>query len=188
MLQSMRIYTRGGDEGDTSLVGGARISKASRRVHAYGAVDELLSYLGVIRSGSPPIELDRLLATLQDDLMVVACDLAAPGGSADPPRMRRLEPSRVQHLEEQIDAHQAQVPELRHFILPAGTPAGAALHHARTVARRAERLVVELAADQAVGEAVLPYLNRLSDLLFVLGRWANHRAGASEEPWNAPPV
>jgi cob(I)alamin adenosyltransferase len=184
----MRIYTRGGDEGETSLGSGERVSKACQRVRAYGEVDELLSYLGVLRTLQPSTEMDVLLRGLQEDLMTLASDLATPAGGREPRRLVRITLAQVQRLEELIDTHEADLPRLRSFILPAGTALGAGLLHARTLARRAEREVVALGSEDAPGEAVPAYLNRLSDLLFVLGRWVNHAAGVAEEPWPPPAV
>lgn len=172
----MKIYTRTGDGGETALFGGRRVRKDDRGVEACGAVDELNAHLGVCRAwaaGDPA----RLLAGLQADLLLIGADLAAPEG---PPRVGR---DHVGALEAAIDRVSADLPPLRNFILPAGGAGAAALHVARTVARRAERRCVALAGARPVNPHALAYLNRLSDLLFVLARQANASAGAAEEPW-----
>ncbi|HIE51475.1 MAG TPA: cob(I)yrinic acid a,c-diamide adenosyltransferase [Armatimonadetes bacterium] len=177
-----RIYTRTGDEGKTGLVAGERISKASLRVGAYGAVDELNALLGVVRTVNPEAELGTLLARLQEELFVLGGDLATPRSSPSPDTPR-IEASHVKALEETIDHYQAQIPPWRLFVLPGGCPLAAYLHYARAVCRRAERCVVALAETEEVGPHVVPYLNRLSDLLFVLARWANRQAGVEEQEW-----
>jgi cob(I)alamin adenosyltransferase len=186
----VKIYTKTGDAGDTGLFGGQRVSKGDLRVWAYGEVDEANSYLGVIRSGLgsspvPGLDLDGMLRRLQDDLMVAGSDLATPVTDApDNTRVRRLESEHVARLEGWIDTQDATLPQMTSFILPGGALIGAQLILARTVVRRAERAAVVLVSSgQKIGEHVIPYLNRLSDLLFVLGRVANQNLGASEEPW-----
>ncbi len=180
-----RIYTRTGDRGDTGLFGGGRVPKAHARVEAYGAVDELNSVIGWAVAVQEDDDIRRKLVSIQPDLFTLGAHLATPPA---PDRRRRpalpeLGADRVTELERWIDEAEAELPELRAFILPGGGQAGAALHFARTVCRRAERRVVALAADEPVEDDVVVYLNRLSDLLFVLARLANHRAGASETRW-----
>ena len=179
----MRIYTGGGDGGDTSLFGGNRVSKGDARVEVYGTVDELNASLGLARTAGLPSDLDRLAGKLQAQLFVLGSDLAAP--RADQPGAVRLESAAVPALEAEIDRSQAELEPLKSFILPGGSPAGAALHLARTVCRRAERRLVRLleAEPEAAASHLLVYLNRLSDLLFVLARLANARAGAREQTW-----
>lgn len=181
----MKIYTRTGDEGETGLFGGGRVSKADPRVAAYGDVDELNSSIGVARAAEPAVLFDAELEGIQRDLFSIGGHLATP----DPERVRAalakavLNPSRVEQFELAMDAAEAVLPPLRAFILPAGSPKAAALHLARTVCRRAERSVVALARDQEVPELFLVYLNRLSDYLFTLARLANQDAGRGDVRW-----
>ena len=181
----MRIYTKTGDNGDTGLFGGGRVRKSDPRVAAYGDVDELNSALGVARA-SPPVELfDDLLATIQRDLFSLGGHLATP----DPDKVRKvlekaeLDQGRIAQFESTIDQADLELPPLRAFVLPAGSPKAAALHLARTICRRAERSVVALADEAPVPGLFLVYLNRLSDLLFTLARLANHRAGSGDVTW-----
>ena len=183
----MRIYTKTGDGGDTGLFGGGRVPKHDRRVEAYGQVDELNAAIGFALAQEPRTFCRELLETIQKDLFTIGAELATPDAEklakalGGPP----LGPAQVAALEAAIDRYEAQLPPLKQFILPGGVPKGAALHLARTVCRRAERAVVQLHRAQETGglSSVVPYLNRLSDLLFVLARVANHAAGASEVPW-----
>jgi len=180
----VRIYTGGGDAGETGLFGGGRVPKDDPRVEAYGAVDELNSILGAARAAGLPEELDDIATRIQDELFRLGADLATPEeGSARAERVVRLPDGAAKALEPLIDRCEAELPQLETFILPGGHPAGAALHHARTVCRRAERRVVTLARTQTISSGAIPYLNRLSDLLFVMARLANLRAGESEHPW-----
>ncbi len=178
----MPIYTRTGDEGDTGLFGGRRVRKDDPRVEAYGAVDEANAAVGVCRAVGVDPRVGALLGRIQAELLHVGADLAAPEGAA-PGGLARVGEPQVSALEAAIDAFSAELPPLRHFVLPAGGSAAAALHVARTVVRRAERRTVALAAEAAVNPAALRYLNRLSDLLFVLARHATWSAGLPEEPW-----
>jgi cob(I)alamin adenosyltransferase len=185
MVKLNKIYTRTGDDGTTGLVRGPRRSKADLRVECFGTVDEANSFIGMARlhTGSMP-KLDRLLARVQNDLFDLGSDLATPG--ADPagaaPSLR-ITPVQAEWIEEQIDHYNAGLKPLQSFVLPGGTPLAVALHLARTVTRRAERLVVELiAAEPDVNNAVLVYLNRLSDLMFVMARVANSN-GDSDVLW-----
>ncbi len=181
----MRIYTRTGDDGETGLFGGGRVQKDALRVEAYGGVDELNALLGVVRTNPLPQSLDAALARIQGDLFVVGADLATPADSkAKAERMVRTDAAMVERLEQDIDAAEETVSPLQTFILPGGGAAGATLHHARTVCRRAERRVVTLAQQEELTPQVLPYLNRLSDLLFVFARAANAAAGHPEQPWH----
>ena len=179
----MKIYTRTGDTGETGLLSGPRRSKEDIRIEACGAVDELNSVLGLARADGPPDEIDSLLARVQNDLCAVGADLASPAPSAKV--SSRLDDGRVAALEAAIDRHAQRLPPLAEFILPGGVRVAAVLHCARAVCRRAERRVVTLAgrADEPVSRTVLPYLNRLSDLLFVLARSANASAGRGEDAW-----
>lgn len=182
----MKIYTRTGDEGSTGLFGGDRVSKAHPRIEAYGTVDETNSFLGLARAhlgGSDTLrDLDALLARLQGELFEAGADLATPSGARAV--VPRITARHVETLESEIDRYEERLPPLKHFILPGGTPAGAALHVARTVCRRAERLVVDAAGSEAINDQVGVYLNRLSDLLFVLARYANQEGGVAETPWH----
>jgi cob(I)alamin adenosyltransferase len=183
MVQLTRIYTRGGDAGETSLGDGRRVSKASLRVDAMGAVDELNAALGVIRALPAPPELDALLRRIQNELFDVGADLAVPEeerpdrSSARERTRLRVESAQVAWLEARCDELNARLAPLTSFILPGGTTLAAHLHLARTICRRAERAVVALAAQEAVGDAPRAYVNRLSDLLFILARSANPAGG-----------
>lgn len=182
----MRIYTRTGDTGETGLFGGGRVGKDDPRVEAYGAVDELNACLGLARAAGLPPDLDELAARVQEDLFVLGADLATPpSGSARPEKVVRLPEGAAAALEPEIDRCERDLEPLRSFILPGGSPGGAALHLARTVCRRAERRLVALARCGPVSKGALPYLNRLSDLLFMMARAVNARAGKTEQPWTA---
>jgi len=179
----MKIYTKTGDAGMTGLFGGGRVSKADARVCAYGEVDELNTALGLVRaaSGAPPF--DELLGGIQNALFDIGAELATSPGREAGASDAVLTESAVAHLEAEIDQYQASLPELRAFILPGGTEAAARLHVARAVCRRAERALVRLAAAAAVRPLLLVYVNRLSDLLFVLARAANADAAIADTPW-----
>ncbi len=178
-----RIYTRAGDEGKTGLVDGTRVSKADPRVAAYGDVDELNAYLGLARARKPDEDIDGLLERIQRDLFALGARLADPreAPTGGPPKAV-LGPADVTRLEQAIDTLDAELPPLRRFILPGGSETGALLHLARTVCRRAERRVVGLGPG-AVDPLAIVYINRLSDLLFVMARTVNRRAGAGETEW-----
>ncbi len=171
-----RIYTRGGDRGETSLGDGSRVSKLDCRIAAFGAVDELNAAIGVVLAGVVPDELRPPLERIQNELFDVGADLSVPVGVEG---RLRVEQSAVDRLEALCDRFNEALPELRSFVLPGGTEAAARLHVARTVCRRAERDA--LAAD--VNPLVVVYLNRLSDLLFILARAANAAAGQPEPLW-----
>ena len=178
----MKIYTRTGDAGETSLFDGSRVSKADSRVDAYGDVDELNAWLGLVRANGPDADLDQPLLRIQQDLFALGAQLADPRDRiADRVRKASLDDADVARLEQLIDRLESELPPLRRFILAGGSPAGAALHVARTVCRRAERRMVALTpAPEAV---LVKYVNRLSDLLFVIARVVNHRAGMPEVEW-----
>jgi cob(I)alamin adenosyltransferase len=181
----MKIYTGTGDAGETGLFGGGRVPKDHVRVQAYGDVDELNSVIGVVRSTQPVHFFDELLEAIQRDLFALGGQLATP----DPEKVRaalekaELSEARVRHFEAVMDEADGELPELRAFVLPAGTPKAATLHLARTVCRRAERNVVRLSHDAEIPDLFIVYLNRLSDLLFTLARLANHRDGGGDVTW-----
>lgn len=183
----MPIYTRTGDQGTTSLVGGERVSKDDPRVAAYGSVDEANSFLGLARSLLPETleELDALLSAIQHTLFELGADLATLPGSQAERYVRRIEPDDVTELEAAIDRLEAELPALRYFVLPSGTSAAAAIHVARAVVRRAEREAVAASKSAEVNPEAIRYLNRLSDLLFVLARTVNRAMGVEETRWNA---
>lgn len=175
MVQLTRIYTRGGDKGKTALGGGGRVLKSSPRIAAIGDVDEANACLGLARLVTPA-EIDRLLAYLQNDLFDVGADLCVIEGENDSEERLRLSPRQVLFLEEQIDHYNKPLPPLTSFVLPGGTPLAAHLHQARTIVRRAERTICALKDKEYINEFIIHYMNRLSDLLFVLARFSNHQA------------
>jgi cob(I)alamin adenosyltransferase len=180
----MKIYTRTGDRGETGLFGGGRVPKCAPRVEAYGCVDELNSLLGLVRARPEAGFLDGTLARLQEELFRVGAVLAtAEGHESSLPAGLRPGRAAARWLERAIDRAEAELPPLTAFVLPGGSPLAASLHVARTACRRAERAVVALSALERVPPALLSYLNRASDLLFVLARLANHRAGEPETLW-----
>lgn len=181
MVRLTRIYTRGGDTGETSLGDGARVAKHDLRVEAFGTVDEANAAIGLARLAAPA-EADAMLARIQNDLFDLGADLCTPEDGRRAAGALRIQASQVERLEREIDALNAELKPLDSFILPGGMPCAAHLHLARTIARRAERLVVALAARETVNAEALKYLNRLSDHLFVLGRHVNDK-GASDVLW-----
>ncbi|NLG62411.1 MAG: cob(I)yrinic acid a,c-diamide adenosyltransferase [Candidatus Cloacimonetes bacterium] len=179
-----RIYTRTGDDGTTGLFGGGRVAKHDIRVEAYGAVDELNAVLGVAIAWVEDGAIRTRLQRLQPDLFAIGAHLATPeSDSSAAKHLPALPEARIAEMETWIDEADAELPPLRVFIMPGGRPDAAALHHARTVCRRAERRVVELAAEQDVPTSAIVYLNRLSDVLFTFARLANHRSGAGDVGW-----
>ncbi|MEN3027510.1 MAG: cob(I)yrinic acid a,c-diamide adenosyltransferase [Chlorobiota bacterium] len=183
---ALRIYTRTGDDGTTGLFGGERVSKSHPRLEAYGAVDELNAVLGIVRTYALPEELTDDLRTISSWLLIVGADLATPEEALTRKSIPTIGDEHVTWLEKRIDAYEAELPPLRNFILPGGSPAAAYLHLARTVCRRAERATVAAAQTESLNPAVVRFLNRLSDYFFVAARWANYRAGVAEEVWTAP--
>jgi cob(I)alamin adenosyltransferase len=179
----MKIYTKTGDRGDTRLFDGTHTRKDDPRVDAYGDVDELNSFIGAAAAWLTDKVLLALLFDIQRDLFSVGAQLANPKSATEKNDRFRLDERRIGVLENAIDQFETELPPLRQFILAGGCPAGALLHVARTVCRRAERRVVALAADVTVDEVVIRYLNRLSDFLFVFARLVNHRQGQQENPW-----
>ncbi|TWT82832.1 Cob(I)yrinic acid a,c-diamide adenosyltransferase [Planctomycetes bacterium CA13] len=182
----MKIYTRTGDSGSTGLFGGPRVSKDDDRIEAYGTVDELNAVLGTARSEQVSETIDAQLQQVQNELFSIGAELATP--DPDQHDMRIINESHVTRLEQWIDQHEQTLTPLKNFILPAGTTAATQLHLSRAVCRRAERRVVTLVRrhDVKVTEASIVYLNRLSDLLFVLARVVNVEAGVAEVHWERP--
>lgn len=179
----MKIYTKTGDDGTTSLFAGGRVAKSHLRVEAYGTVDELNAALGLARALNPSVQTGTWLEQVQNQLFHLGADLATPlDAKAD--WVVRMDTATITWLEATIDEMTGALPELKNFILPGGTPAAAQLHVARTVCRRAERLVVALFEDAEVNPHARVYLNRLSDWLFTLSRWENQQAGVSEARWS----
>lgn len=176
----MKIYTRTGDRGETGLFGGGRVRKDDLRVEAYGTVDELNAILGLCREALGEGELCATLQKVQSDLFVVGAELACAAGSEDKLNMALIGKVEAEELEQLMDRLEDSLPPLKTFVLPGGSRAGALLHHARTVARRAERRCVTLGE---VRSELIVYLNRLSDALFVLARTANRENDVSETPW-----
>jgi cob(I)alamin adenosyltransferase len=178
----VKIYTRTGDSGQTSLVGGTRVRKDDARVDAYGEVDELNALLGVACTSELDADLLGILSPIQRDLFALGAQLADPSEKLEPTIVKAfVSDNDVTRIEHAIDRFDVELPPLKRFILPGGSRAGAMLHLARTVCRRAERRMVAL--DPPVDPVLLRYINRLSDLLFVLARVVNHRAGMSEIEW-----
>ena len=179
----MKLYTKVGDDGLTALYGGARVSKDDPRVCAYGEVDEANAAIGMAMAAGTDEETAAALRCIQSDLFVLGGELASPSGKSSGVS---IDEHKITRLEHWIDEASAEVPPLQQFVLPGGTATAAALHLARTICRRAERAVVCLARQQDVSAMNIIYMNRLSDLLFVLARRANHRAGVADVPWVAP--
>jgi cob(I)alamin adenosyltransferase len=178
----VKIYTRTGDGGDTSYFDGTRVRKDDARLDTYGDVDELNAWLGLVRASGVDADLDATLERIQKDLFALGAQLADPGSKlAERVTKAIIADQDIARLEALIDGHETELPPLRKFILAGGSKAGAALHVARTVCRRAERRMVAL--DPKVDAVLLRYVNRLSDLLFVLARVVNHRGGAPETEW-----
>jgi len=189
MVRLTRIYTKSGDKGQTSLGNGTRVPKHALRVEAYGTVDEANAVVGLARLATAPgspngdAEADAMLARIQNDLFDLGADLCTPAGENEQPgQALRITPEQVARLEAEIDAMNAALEPLNSFILPGGTPAAAHLHLARTVIRRAERLITQLAAEENVNPQAIAYANRLSDHFFVMARFMNQR-GKSDVLW-----
>lgn len=180
----MRIYTRTGDSGETALFGGQRVSKSALRVEAYGELDELNACLGLAVAARADAPTANLLIEIQRHLFALSARIADAREAAETPAEKTAFPeAHVAMLERAIDLAEEALPPLRTFVIPGGTELAARLHLARTVCRRAERRLVALASKENVPSVFLAYLNRLSDLLFVLARAANHQAGVPETPW-----
>ena len=176
----MKGYTRTGDRGETGLYGGTRVGKENPRVEAYGAVDELNSQIGLARAMVKDTKTRKILKSVQEDLFTLGGDLASELVSAKVPRINK---SHVDNLEKTIDSIHDELKPLRRFILPTGSVGAAHLHVARAVCRRAERRIASLAKIESINPETIPYVNRLSSLLFVLARWVNQRDKVKEEEW-----
>jgi len=181
----MKIYTKSGDKGTTSLFGGARVDKNSKRLSVYGTVDELNSQIGIILSENPPKEIVKKLIRVQGELFILGWDLATPSekGLELRVKVKRVSKYYVARLEREIDALSTSLPEINNFILPGGGKVGAQLHFARTIARRAERDAVALSKEESINPYAIVYLNRLSDWLFILARYANRQEKIIEAYW-----
>lgn len=179
----MKIYTKTGDRGETGLFGGARVSKADVRVDAYGEVDELNSVLGLARTEPFDDWVHELLGRIQSELFDLGAELATAPGKSEKLLVPPVGEAEIARLEEAIDRAEEELSPLATFVLPGGSRAAAILHVARCTCRRAERRVVSLSTEQEMRPEPVRYLNRLSDLLFVLARLANHRAGVEDVPW-----
>jgi cob(I)alamin adenosyltransferase len=179
----MKIYTRTGDDGTTGLFGGGRRSKADLRVDAYGTIDEANAVIGAARAAGLPSSLDAVLSDVQSDLFTVGAELGCVPGEEAKLKMTLIGAVDAERLERAIDAAEEGLPPLKTFVLPAGCAGAAALHVARCVVRRAERLVVAASDESAIRREPIVYLNRLSDLLFTFARRANHDAGVADIPW-----
>jgi cob(I)alamin adenosyltransferase len=180
----MKIYTKTGDKGETSLFGGLRVWKDDLRIQAYGTVDELNAILGVAAAELKSEELKEIITTLQNELFIVGSDLASPAGKESRNfAIPRIGPEMPVRLESLIDRIESGLPQLKNFILPGGIKGAALLHQARTVCRRAEREVVALSQTESINEQIKVYLNRLSDLLFVLARFENFSSNQPDVEW-----
>ncbi|MDT8323023.1 MAG: cob(I)yrinic acid a,c-diamide adenosyltransferase [Bacteroidota bacterium] len=178
----MKIYTGTGDQGKTALFGGRRVGKDNVRIEAYGTVDELNAHLGFARASAVHEELHTLIETLQNELFTLGADLATPIDSKNV-NVQRITDAHIEVMESRIDALEEKLNPIRFFILPGGTETAARLHICRTIARRAERGIVHLSTREEINERDLRYINRLSDFLFVLARYANHTAGEKDLQW-----
>jgi cob(I)alamin adenosyltransferase len=174
----MKIYTRKGDDGSTSLFSGERVSKTSLRVEACGVLDELNCAMGATRAASPTAAVEKYLATVQQHLFSLGADLATSGQCP-----ARIKPAQIKWLEAEIDRLTSELPPLHNFILPGGTAAAAQIHLARAICRRAERTVVSLSQSEEISKDAVRFLNRLSDFLFILARYENLLHGVAEEKW-----
>jgi len=178
----MKIYTKSGDDGSTGLFGGGRVRKSDARIECYGTVDELNASLGVAAVAAPST-IAESLRRVQNELFVVGAHLATPEDSPHTRSLPLLDEAMIGRLEMEIDNAEAELEPLRQFILPGGAETAARLHLARTVCRRAERVLVEFALDRPVAPTIVTYMNRLSDWLFVMARLANKRAGVADRAW-----
>ena len=180
----MKIYTGFGDKGFTSLIGGEKVKKDSERVVIYGTIDELNSALGVVRAKTKIEKTEEIIGVLQNDLFNLSTEIAAPSDKM-PPSVKAIDKRDIQKIEQWIDEISAVLPELKSFILPGGTETASFIHLARTIARKAERLLVGFMAKNSIRNELLVYLNRLSDLLFVMARFENKESGREEIFWRS---
>ncbi|MFC2130645.1 cob(I)yrinic acid a,c-diamide adenosyltransferase [Bacteroidota bacterium] len=179
----MKIYTKTGDKGTTSLYNGKRVPKSSPRVETYGTVDVLNSILGIAIAHDPPGIMKEDITKISNMLFNLGSDLATPLDSNSKFKPERIKEEQITYLEQNIDEYTEQMPPLKNFILPGGTKSAAFLHYARTVCRRAERLAVALSEKENIGELPVIFLNRLSDYLFTAARYANHLSGVKDREW-----
>jgi cob(I)alamin adenosyltransferase len=182
MGNAYKIYTKGGDKGKTSLLGGTRVPKYDDRINAYGTLDELNSFLGLVRDFNISSQYKQVIVDIQNFIFTAEAHLASDNPE-NTKKLPSLKEEQVLLLEQEIDAMNDQLPELKSFILPGGHPVVSYCHISRTICRRAERLVIKLAADYTVDEVIIRFLNRLSDYLFVLARKLSKDFGAKEIPW-----
>lgn len=179
----MKIYTKTGDNGETSLFGGERVPKYHDRIEAYGTIDELNSVIGLAIAETLDSSIHNLLRIIQQDLFSLGADLATPADKRERVEIPKIEQSHYKNLENKIDVYSDKLPELKHFILPGGSKGASLLNVARTVCRRAERIVVAASEEFDISPNIVIYLNRLSDLLFVLARYENFMNGIEEDKW-----
>jgi cob(I)alamin adenosyltransferase len=185
MARITRVYTRTGDDGTTGLGSGRRVPKNALRIEAYGTVDELNAHIGTVLAAGPAAELIAPLRRIQNELFHLGADLSIPAADKPEHPSPQLGPQHVAALEDVLASLNKDLPPLENFVLPGGTPVAAFLHVARTVCRRAERIVVALATQEPVGPDNVPYLNRLSDVLFVMARFHNQKAGVNDPTWDS---
>jgi cob(I)alamin adenosyltransferase len=176
----MKIYTRTGDDGTTGLQGGTRVLKSNRRIKAYGAVDEINAKIGIIVSNKIDEDINELLLKIQNELFVVGADLSNPNLSD---KKNRVTQDMIEHLEKSIDIYEKELPPITNFILPGGHPVASLIHEARTITRRAETEMISLDEQEKINKECIGYLNRLSDLLFVISRTINKRMGVNDIIW-----
>ncbi|MFA5512653.1 MAG: cob(I)yrinic acid a,c-diamide adenosyltransferase [Candidatus Kapaibacterium sp.] len=179
----MKIYTKTGDDGSTGLLNGMRVSKHDPRVESYGTIDELNSIIGLVRSVCENEEIEQELKKISNLLFNLGSDLAAPRNPAPKFEVIRLDESSIAYLEALIDKYTGKLPPLKNFILPGGTLAASFMHQARTVCRRAERLIVKLAEEEDIGHVAVKFVNRLSDFLFTAARYENYLSGIPDNVW-----
>jgi cob(I)alamin adenosyltransferase len=178
----MKIYTGYGDKGYTSLSGGKKVKKSDKRIEVYGTLDELNSCLGIIHAKSNITEIKKIIMHIQNELFVISAEISSPAGKM-PSSIKAIDKQNIQQLESWIDLLDNPLPTLKNFILPSGTETSATIHLARTITRRAERLLVKLMENISFREELLVYLNRLSDLLFIMARFENYKNDAKEHFW-----
>jgi cob(I)alamin adenosyltransferase len=180
----VKIYTKTGDQGETGFFGGGRVKKDDARIAAYGDVDELNAFVGLVRSANPDTAVDAILKSIQNDLFDLGAVLATPESKNLEGKGSFVGEREIANLEREIDRMEKDLTPLKTFILPGGSETAAHLHIARTVCRRAERSVVTLAGREKIGAEIVTYLNRLSDFLFVLARWVNFKQGVADVEWS----